>query len=190
MKISKLASTIFLATSICTIFLFALIFYILLNADPKTTTVLKESLTLTSSFFGGISTLVAAFIATQLFNDWKEEKIFLILKDNVDLANKIIDEMQDDLDVFSKTNFNNPVTMKKLLYQLYEAVYIIKLNKGDIEKYKELHIKVASILADISQNDNSPLKKEDRITILIYRGEISKMKTTLTNHLDKQLNRL
>ena len=65
MNISKMASTVILATAFTTIFLFAFLFY--LYGD------LKDALSDAASFFGGIATLVAAYIATQLFNDWREQ---------------------------------------------------------------------------------------------------------------------
>lgn len=70
MSISKLASTVILATSFATIFLFAFIFYLFGGEGSN----LKDALSMTASFFGGIATLVAAYIATQLFNDWRDEK--------------------------------------------------------------------------------------------------------------------
>lgn len=69
MNISKLASTVIMATGIATLLLFAFIFY-LYGGDQK---VLEKAFTTTSSFFGGIATLVAAYIGTQLFNDWRDQ---------------------------------------------------------------------------------------------------------------------
>ncbi|WP_347472705.1 hypothetical protein ABEF81_08545 [Acinetobacter thermotolerans] len=69
MSISKLASTVILATSFATIFLFAFIFY--LYGGERS--VLEDALSMTASFFGGIATLVAAYVATQLFNDWRDQ---------------------------------------------------------------------------------------------------------------------
>ncbi len=79
MSISKLASTVILATSFATIFLFAFIFY--LYGGERS--VLEDALSMTASFFGGIATLVAAYLATQLFNDWRVEK-------NYDLENQYL----------------------------------------------------------------------------------------------------
>jgi hypothetical protein len=73
LKISKLSSTVFLITVCISIYLFGLIFFIYSNADSKTLTILKDALSTTSGFFGGITTLVAAYIASRLFNDWKEQ---------------------------------------------------------------------------------------------------------------------
>lgn len=70
MNISKLASTVILTTSIATFFLFGFIFY-LYGGDTKA---IEKALSTTSGFFGGIATLVTAYIATQLFNDWRLEK--------------------------------------------------------------------------------------------------------------------
>lgn len=71
MKFSHLISTIFLATTFACIFLFAGIFWFYSGADSKTLILLKDSLSTTSGFFGGITTLIAAYIASKLFNDWK-----------------------------------------------------------------------------------------------------------------------
>ncbi|MCU4521485.1 hypothetical protein KTI62_15165 [Acinetobacter schindleri] len=65
MDISKLASTVILATAFATILLFAFLFF--LYGD------FANALSMTAGFFGGIATLVAAYVATQLFNDWKKE---------------------------------------------------------------------------------------------------------------------
>ena len=74
MSISKLASAVILATSFATIFLFAFIFYLFGGKDSA----LKDALSMTASFFGGIATLVAAYIGTQLFNDWKDQEKYRI----------------------------------------------------------------------------------------------------------------
>ncbi len=72
-EINKLASTIILGTSFSTIFLFGLIFYMYFDPKSGYTSALKESLSITASFFGGITTLVAAYIATRLFNRWQDQ---------------------------------------------------------------------------------------------------------------------
>lgn len=69
MNISKLASTVILATAFSTIFLFAIIFY-LYGGEYS---VVEDALSMTANFFGGIATLVAAYIATRIFNDWRDE---------------------------------------------------------------------------------------------------------------------
>ena len=79
MSISKLASAVILATSFATIFLFAFIFY--LYGGERSA--LEDALSMTASFFGGIATLVAAYVATQLFNDWRVVKQYEIKLDYV-----------------------------------------------------------------------------------------------------------
>lgn len=85
MNISKMASTVILATAFVTIFIFAFLFY--LYED------LKDALSDTASFFGGIATLVAAYIATQLFNDWKVVKQYEIKLDYVSTIKKQTKEL-------------------------------------------------------------------------------------------------
>lgn len=71
MSFTKIVSTVILVSSIATIFLFALIFWLYTNADTQGLILLKESLSTTSGFFGGITTLIAAYIASKLYNDWR-----------------------------------------------------------------------------------------------------------------------
>ena len=73
MKFSRLVSTIILATTFACIFLFVCVFWFYSSADNKTLGLLKDSLSTTSGFFGGIATLTAAYIASKLFNDWKDQ---------------------------------------------------------------------------------------------------------------------
>ena len=82
-------SSIFIATFAC-ILLFVCIFWFYSNIDPKTLLLFKESLSTTSGFFGGITTLIAAYIATNLFNDWRDEK-------NYELENTLLTNILADL---------------------------------------------------------------------------------------------
>ncbi len=73
-KINKLVSTIILGTTFSTTLLFGLVFYMYFDPKLGYTSALKDSLSITAGFFGGITTLVAAYIASQLFNDWKDQQ--------------------------------------------------------------------------------------------------------------------
>lgn len=73
MNFTRFISTIFLTTTFACIVLFACIFWFYSSADSKTLILLKDSLSTASGFFGGITTLIAAYIASRLFNDWKEQ---------------------------------------------------------------------------------------------------------------------
>lgn len=72
-KINKLVSTVVLGTTFSTVLLFGLIFYMYFNPAIGYPSALKEAFSITASFFGGIATLVAAYIAAQLFNDWRAQ---------------------------------------------------------------------------------------------------------------------
>lgn len=80
-KISKLVSTLILGITFSILLLFGLIFY--MYFDPRTgyTAALNQSFTITASLFGGVTTLVAAYIASQLFDDWKDEKEYELTKE-------------------------------------------------------------------------------------------------------------
>ena len=68
-------------TVIATLFFFALTF--ILFDFFKAGTSLKDAWETLGSFFGGITTLVAAYIAAQLFNDWRVVKQYEIKLDYV-----------------------------------------------------------------------------------------------------------
>lgn len=93
MKTKDLVQTIFLLCSIITIFIFGVIYYLMLN-DNSSAGIVKESITLTANFFGGIATLAAAYVATILFNDWKEpyhqEKLDKCMEDIIETAYLVI----------------------------------------------------------------------------------------------------
>ena len=57
-------------TVVATLFFFALTF--ILFSFFKAETSLKDAWETLGSFFGGITTLVAAYVATKLFNDWRD----------------------------------------------------------------------------------------------------------------------
>lgn len=95
MKFSHLISTIFLATAFGCILLFAVIFWFYSNADSKTLILLKDSLSTASGFFGGITTLIAAYIASRLFNDWKEQHNKQVLATEAKETFKLIHKERD-----------------------------------------------------------------------------------------------
>lgn len=101
MKFSRLISTIFIASTFACIFLFAGIFWFYSNADSKTLSLLKDSLSTASGFFGGITTLIAAYIASTLFNDWRDQENELFKRD---LAHTIYNDMGELLSMLLAKN--------------------------------------------------------------------------------------
>jgi hypothetical protein len=75
MRTKDFVQTIILICVFITIILFGFIYYLLLNEAQNS--LIKDTLSLVASFFGGISTLAAAYVATFLFNDWKVQQNFL-----------------------------------------------------------------------------------------------------------------
>lgn len=114
MNISKLVSTVILATVIFSIYLFGLIFWLYSSSNDKTLVLLKESLSTTSSFFGGTATLIAAYIATKLFNDWREqEHVRFIRQLAYDNAKDVANLMMLMLD-FDKTDLSYLTKLKTM----------------------------------------------------------------------------
>lgn len=90
MNINKLISTVILVAAISTIYLFGMIFYLYSNADSTTLSLLKDAFSTTSGFLSGIATLITAYVAAKLFNDWRDEK-------NFELENSLLNGILSDL---------------------------------------------------------------------------------------------
>lgn len=78
-------ATLAVATSVVMAATFILFYYL------DTSTGIKDAWSTIASFFGGFATLTAAYIASKLFNDWKEEKKYE-LENN--LLTKILSEIR------------------------------------------------------------------------------------------------
>lgn len=82
MTLKDSVQTAFLVVGFFTILVFGASYYFMfLDADP-TDQPLKDSLAITASFFGGFATLTAAYIASKLFNDWRDEKEYELAKES------------------------------------------------------------------------------------------------------------
>lgn len=73
MKIKDMAQTVILICCLVVIPVFSFSFILYSKADLKYYEILDKSFTATFGFFGGAATLAAAYIASRLFNDWKEQ---------------------------------------------------------------------------------------------------------------------
>lgn len=148
-------------------------------------TAIKDAFNTTGSYFGGVATLAAAIVAAYLFNDWKQERRYLNQKEKVEKALNIIELMADDLDMFSKSKFNDLMITNKLFYQLYGIINSLSLNGDTLDEYKTRHLKVANIIIPLLIEGNRVLNQEERKTILYYRGTVS---SKLSEILERLLN--
>ncbi|WP_407581130.1 hypothetical protein [Acinetobacter pittii] len=143
MRTKDFVQTIFLLCSIITIFIFGVIYYLMLNAN-NSAGIIKESLTLTANFFGGIATLAAAYVATILFNDWKEpyhqEKLDKCMEDIIEITYKVIN-------YFAMEYSQKLIKIKsKVIEKLYE------LEKVETKEEKtEILSEIDVLLLDLTQ---------------------------------------
>lgn len=125
-------------TTVGILFFFSLTF-ILLNfiEDYKTPKidVLKDAWDVLGSFFGGITTLVAAYIATQLFNDWRVVKQYEIILNYILIIKKQIQE----LIIFINSNRNNFIKFRLK----------IKDPHLKLEEFQSLQLEIAELESEI-----------------------------------------
>lgn len=72
MSLKDTIQTAFLIVGFFTLLVFGASYYFMFLDTTPTRQPLKDSLSITASFFGGFATLTAAFIASRLFNDWRD----------------------------------------------------------------------------------------------------------------------
>lgn len=66
--------TSILVVGFLTIIVFGGSYYFVLSDIQPSSQPLKDALSIAASFFGGFATLIAAYIASKLFNDWRDQK--------------------------------------------------------------------------------------------------------------------
>ena len=197
MKFSRLVSTIILVTTFACIFLFVCIFWFYSNADSKTLGLLKDSLSTASGFFGGITTLIAAYIGSKLFNDWKHQHNIEIRADSA----KEIMKLHEDV-------FYDMLTLDKFYKKAQFDLSKIKIDttndqiKNEMtEIYRQLESSINSTLLGVEEKLNWIVLKTSTLTILINEAEllaitlktqedVSKLMQPLRDQKDKTMSNL
>jgi len=156
---------VILIASFATIYLFGLIFYVYTNADSKTLATLKDSLSTTSGFFGGIATLVAAYIASKLFNRWEDQH-------NKQVNSDFIMKLYDCLFEMRQLSTSSVGFIRN---------YLTKENKSNyVQQLRENNQRLCYLI------DYSALKLSDVAYVITeddYENIFSKQITIITNKL-------
>lgn len=133
MDISKMVSTVILVTAFATTFLFAFLFY--LFGD------LKDALSDTASFFGGIATLVAAYLGTKLFIDWKVVERFKRTNEMLDRINLEVSIIYKDLtellvqsQKLNNNGFCRKETSQNIRHKILKVITYIALDHEKLVK--------------------------------------------------------
>lgn len=73
LSLANAVQTSILIVGFLTLIVFGGSYYFILSDAQPSTQPLKDALSITASFFGGFATLIAAYIASRMFNDWRDE---------------------------------------------------------------------------------------------------------------------
>lgn len=137
MTLKDSIQTAFLVVGIFTILIFGASYYFMfLDADP-TDQPLKDSLAITASFFGGFATLTAAYIASKLFNHWKEQH-----NKNIDV--KYIDQIIRNFEDFDLMLTRQYIPIQDLYYQSQDSKSPV-----DSEAYKLTYENLCNNLSEL-----------------------------------------
>lgn len=133
-SLANAVQTSILFVGIFTLLVFGASYYFVLSDVEPTKQPLKDALSITSSFFGGFTTLTAAYIASKLFNDWTEQEEYNQKKEGI---NKVIE--------ISET-FNKIINNMKLPCALFAS------KRNSKEEFTNILLKVYSELNDEKSN--------------------------------------
>ena len=127
---------------------------------------LKDAWGITGSFFGGITTLLAAYIASRLFNDWKEQERMVFIRNTAyDTSNLMVQIMQL-MQQYPKNNISEiKVLHSQIITNLSFLNRQIRDNEVKIinENFSTFVRKFFDIL--LLEHDNLPVKLDIKLLI-------------------------
>lgn len=146
--------------------LFVLAFTWIIFDYTESSKSLKDAWDITGSFFGGITTLVAAYIATQLFNDWRDQhnksvdsQFCMKIYDFIDFANLelvVISGFLRDyytLDGYHKEKYKDELRLHaRRLLNLKDTSMVKLSNIGYFIDQNEYELKYAPQILAIDEN--------------------------------------
>lgn len=144
-SLANAVETSILFVGFFTLFVFGASYYFVLSDTNPTTQPLKDSLSITASFFGGFATLVAAYIASLLFNDWRDQF-------RLELKSKYCKDILDS--IFMLNQFTN----SSYLFSQF------------IKTKTDFHQSLADKMSSDSQSMNVPLKNIQNLMSKIGNG--------------------
>ena len=178
MKFSRLVSTIILVTTFACIFLFVCIFWFYSSADSNTLSLLKDSFSTASGFFGGIATLIAAYIASKLFNDWRHQHNVEIRTDTSKEILKLYEEVFYEMLTIDKFYKKSQFELKRILskripnQQIKTNIWQFQFQKLVSKRNSEKEVSDATIVyRDLEQSINNSIQGiEAKLNWILFRA--------------------
>ena len=154
MEIKEKILNCFAIAFVSTLFIFAFTWIIFDFQNSDNT--LKDTWGIVSSLFGGITTLIAAYIASLLFNDWRVQKTYELEKEYIEKLSVCLFEIYQS--IFSQSS---QISFMYNCHNKHNQYTILKLDNVDFlsvsEKDKTCHY-LSSIISTIIQD--SKLEKK------------------------------
>lgn len=130
MKTNEFILNLIAVICLITIFLMAFIFILLHHTDSSAT--LKDTWTVFGGYFGGFATLTAAYIASKLFNDWRDLHNKQIYKDLALRIKKNSENLDNNLILISYEISRISELLDKKDINLMEASRLMINQKRDL----------------------------------------------------------
>ncbi|MBJ8552668.1 hypothetical protein [Acinetobacter bereziniae] len=155
-SLANAVQTSILFTGFFTLLVFGASYYFVLSDSLPSSQPLKDALSITASFFGGFATLTAAYIASKLFNDWREQKKYEIIS---------------NLSLETYMEFIN--AKDQLQLYLFQENYEIKMEFSDIDTAMFKAITKLNLLDNVLIKFNFPTIKN--LIVKFYLGNYCKI---------------
>lgn len=137
---SVLKNAIWLVITI-TLVLFGVVFVLVSSDGWVTQERFEKALTVTSSYFGGITTLIAAYMASRMYSDWREQKDHDTKTEYLNNAIHALNEIHVSL-ILCRSNATNlkEINLKTILISRYIDDFAKQHNGVLVLLYSNLNI--------------------------------------------------
>ncbi len=180
-KLPKFSLVNTVQTSILVVGLFTLLtfvssyYFVLFDITPSPQP-LKDALSITASFFGGFATLFAAYIASKLFNDWREQHNKQVLNiiglknvENFNEFEKNILELASYISEFEELLSRYPFTVEfKRLYEDGNILFYQNILKKKNDLDINFHVLLMNIKNYITITENKDLESKSDLYYEIF----------------------
>ncbi|EHU1490315.1 hypothetical protein A1Z75_RS08470 [Acinetobacter baumannii] len=141
----------------------------------------KDSLSIVSGIFGGVTTLSAAVIAAYLFNDWKDQKKYEIVSTLAIETHREYTYAKDKFMfyLFQHIYGTNPITYKEVDDELFMVISKLNLLDAILERF-EFGIRINSEIDNVYMEGYCKIPK--------YYRSVEALKQFETEHLTNIFN--
>lgn len=152
-----------------TLIIFGIVYILMVSDDVLSVARLEKALNTTGSYFGGIATLTAAYIASKMFNDWRAQH-------NKSVDKEIVFGVISNLNIFllETQNFHNGISQVVTSSKLIQFNLSNDQYTGAIDHLRQIIRQHENAVAHVANNfsDLESVMLEDRYEVFASHFQI------------------